>query len=108
LPVLMLNALIALSTISWPAGELRTFSTAIASALIFALLGQGLRRRSSDHALAQLQTRLDAMDGQMIHFLRALDERAARVEGGAIELAKIRLRSEAISKGGPQSRPPNP
>jgi hypothetical protein len=65
LPVLMLNALIALSTISWPAGELRIFSTAVATALILAFLGKGLRRRSSNHALAELQTRLDAIEEQI-------------------------------------------
>jgi hypothetical protein len=45
----------------------------------------------------------------MTNFLHALDQRAAIVEESAIELAKIRLRNEAIaSKGAPQSRPPNP
>jgi hypothetical protein len=109
-PVLMLNTLVASSAISWPAGELRTFSLGLGSAFILAFIGQGLRQRARDHALAQIQTRLDAVDGQMINFLRALDERASIVEEGAIELAKIRLRNEAIgaSKGVPQSRPPNP
>jgi hypothetical protein len=102
-PVLMLNALVASSAISWPAGELRTFSVGLGSAFILAFIGQGLGQRARDHALAQIQTRLDAMDGQMINFLRALDERAAIVEEGAIEMAKIRLRNEAIgaSKGVP-------
>jgi hypothetical protein len=109
-PVLMLNALVAASAISWPAGELRTFSVGLGSAFILAFLGQGLRQRARDHALAQIQTRVDAMDGQMSNFLHALDQRAAIVEESAIELAKIRLRNEAIgaSKGAPQSRPPNP
>jgi hypothetical protein len=102
-PGLMLNTLVASSAISWPAGELRTFSLGLGSAFILAFIGQGLRQRARDHALAQIQTRLDAMDGQMSNFLRALDERAAIVEEGAIEMAKIRLRNEAIgaSKGVP-------
>jgi hypothetical protein len=110
LPILMLNTLVASSAISWPAGELRTFSVGLGLAFILAFIGQGLRQRARDHALAQIQTRLDAMDGQMINFLGALDKRAAIVEEGAIELAKIRLRNEAsgTSKGVPQSRPPNP
>jgi hypothetical protein len=65
LPVLMLNALIALSTISWPAGELRTFSVGLGSAFILACIGQGLRQRARDHALARLQTRLDAIEEQI-------------------------------------------
>jgi hypothetical protein len=110
LPVLMLNALVALSAISWPAGDLRTLSVGVGSAFILAFIGQGLRQRARDQALAQIQTRLDAMDGQITNFLRALDNRAAIVEEEAIELAKIRLRNEAIGVGkvGPQSRPPNP
>jgi hypothetical protein len=110
LPVLMLNALVAASAISWPAGELRTFSVGLGSAFILAFIGRGLRQRARDHAFAQVQTRLDAMDGQMTNFLRALDQRAAIVEESAIELAKIRLRNEAVgaNKGAPPSRPPNP
>ena len=109
-PILMLNTLIASSAISWPAGELRTFSVGLASAFILAIIGQGLRQRARDHALAQIQTRLDAIDGQIVNFLRALDKRAAIVEESAIELAKIRLQNEArgASKDVPPSRPPNP
>jgi hypothetical protein len=109
-PVLMLNTLVAASAISWPAGELRTFSVGLGSAFILAFIGQGLRQRARDHTLAQIQTRVDTMDGQMTNFLRALDQRAAIVEESAIELAKIRLRNEAIgaSKGAPPSKPPNP
>jgi hypothetical protein len=109
-PVLMLNALVALTAMSWPAGELRTFSIGLGSAFILGFIGQGLRQRARDHALAQIQTRLDAMDEQTTAFLRALDKRAAIVEESAIELAKIRLRNEAsgATKGEPQSRLPNP
>ena len=109
-PILMLNTLIASSAISLPAGELRTFSVGLASAFILAIIGQGLRQRARDHALAQIQTRLDAIDGHIVNFLRAIDKRAAIVEESAIELAKIRLQNEArgASKDVPPSRPPNP
>jgi hypothetical protein len=109
LPVVMLNTLIALSAVSWPAGEVRTLSVGLASALILAFIGQGLRQRARDHALAQIETRLDAMDGRIGGFLQALDQRASIVDESAIELAKTRLRNEAGAlKRVPPSKAPTP
>jgi hypothetical protein len=93
-PVVMLNSLIALSAISWPTGELRTLTNAFATAFILAFLGQGLRQRAHDYALAQLQGGLDGMKEQMLSFLEALDRRAKAVEENAVEMAKLRLRAE--------------
>ena len=97
----MLNTLIALSAISWPAGELRTLGTAFATAFILALLGQGLRQRAHDYALAQLQMGVDGIKEQIVIFLEALDRRAKAVEENAVEMAKLRLRAEGqLGRGG--------
>jgi hypothetical protein len=107
--ILMLNALIALSATAWPAGELRTLSVGLASALILALIGQGLRQRTRDDALARIETQLDTSDARVGRFLEALDRRAQIVEDEAVELAKIRLRNEAaIRRDAPRSEPPKP
>jgi hypothetical protein len=94
LPILMLNTFIAVSAISWPAGELRTLGTALASAFILAFLGHGLRQRAHDHALAQLQIGLDGIQEQIVTFLKALDRRAMAVEENAVEMAKRRLQAD--------------
>jgi hypothetical protein len=104
--VLMLNTLIALSAAAWPAGELRSFSIGLASALVLAFIGQGIRQRARDHALAELQARADTMDGRIGTFLTALDRRAQIVDENAVELAKNRLRNEASSKPIPRAEPP--
>jgi hypothetical protein len=115
IPILMLNTLIALSAISWPAGEVRTLSIGLASALILAFIGQGLRQRARDHVLGQIETRLDAMDGRIGPFLQVLDQRAKVVDERAIELAKTRLRNEASARkrmpqsvATPSASPPRP
>jgi hypothetical protein len=106
--VLMLNALIALSAAAWPAGELRTLGIGLASALILAFIGQGIRQRARDDALAALQARADAMDGRIGGFLAALDRRAQIADENAIELAKNRLRNEAAGRPAARAEPPKP
>jgi hypothetical protein len=109
--ILMLNALIAVAATAWPAGDLRTLSIGLSSALILALVGHGLRQRRDDDALAGIAAQLAVSDGRVGRFLEALDQRTQIVDEQAVELAKIRLRNEAIAArmgAPPQSGPPKP
>jgi membrane protein implicated in regulation of membrane protease activity len=111
LPVLVLNALIAISAFSWPAGELRLVSTALATALILWLVSHALRRAARDRAAAQRDARLQQLEGRVGVFLDALDRRSQIVEEGAIEMAKRRLKAETAESRRPgqgQENPPKP
>jgi hypothetical protein len=108
----MLNALIAVAALAWPAGELRTLTIGASSALILGLAGIGLRERRSDEALRRIQTQLAKSDERVGRFLEAVDRRTQIVDEQAVELAKIKLRNEVIAARlsaaqGEAQRPPN-
>jgi hypothetical protein len=110
--IVMLNALIAVAALAWPAGELRTLTIGASSALILGLAGIGLRERRSDEALRRIQTQLAKSDERVGRFLEAVDRRTQIVDEQAVELAKIKLRNEVIAARlsaaqGEAQRPPN-
>jgi hypothetical protein len=111
--ILMLNVLLAVSGIGWPAGELRTLSIGLASALILALIGYGLHARRNDEALARITSQLATSDERVARFLEAVDRRTQIVDEQVVELAKIKLRNEVIAARlsaaqGEAAKPPGP